>query len=339
MKERGQGFTIGIGLTNRCNTSCPHCYSRPTLESTDIDFASVLKLLTSIPVKNINFGTGESILYPRFPELIERIHDLPIPFSLTTNGSTVAKLSDRQLGYFHDIDFSLDFPDEKSNDSWRGGSHFAEVIEGIRRCKDLGIEACIAMCLMKTNYDKMVPMLELMNHLEVCIRINIYKAVNSEQFNLTYREFWSAMRDLTNNAFFISCSEPIVNAALGKSNGHRGHPCGDWSFRIKPEGKIVACVYLNNSDIYVDDVLKNSEIAHAKIRKSIELPLPVLCRECVYVETCNGGCASRRLLKNPQEPDEFCFIKQGERLELKARWKNGKDFVHEDYLCTMIFSV
>ncbi|MBU1881889.1 radical SAM protein, partial [bacterium] len=66
--------------------------------------------------------------------------------------------------------------------------------------------------------------------------------------------------------------------------------------------------------------------------------LPEPCRECEWKEVCQGGCASRRLLKGKAEPDEYCFIIRHDKPQINARWRESKGLVHEDYLCTMIFT-
>lgn len=333
-----EGFTVGIGLTNRCNANCPHCYSRPENGYSDIEFDAIVKLVSTLPVRSVNFGTGESIFYSRFWELTERFYDAGIPMSLTSNGTTVSRAADNQLKRFHDIDFSLDFPDEVSNDHWRGEGYFRQVLESAERCRDLGIDTSLVLCMMNSNYHLMKPMLELARNLGMSLRINIYKAVNSDSFKLSYEEFWQGIRDLAADGTFVSCSEPIVNAAMNRNNGHRGHPCGNDSFRIKPDGNIVACVYLSDSGVNIGDMTADAEKNHDLLHKSIQLPLPGLCRECKLVEICGGGCASRRILGSPNEPDEFCFVKKGDNVDLNPRWAVSKGLIHEDYLCTMIFS-
>ncbi len=332
------GFTIGVGLTDRCNANCPHCYSRPTQEFSDIDYHQLTSFLFKISIKSINFGTGESILYPRFMPLVKELAQRDIALSVTTNGYSVENMSDQELALFHDVDFSIDFPDSDLNDRWRGCGSHKSIIKGAHRCRDLGVEASLVTCLMRENHTYMGALVELASQLGLSLRVNVYKPVFTRAHSPTYEQFWQAIADLANGAYFTSCSEPVVKAALGQSRGINGSPCGKRSFRIHPDGKVVACVYLNHSQVTISDLGDDFEANRLCLSEKLDLKLPEICQACNLLSLCAGGCASRRILSNPQAPDEYCFVVKGELPQISARWKASKGLVHEDYLCTMIFS-
>jgi len=335
----GIRFTLGIGLTNRCNTNCPHCYSRPDNGSCDLDPKRLSALLDTIPVKSINFGNGESVFHPRFREIINEIADRGIPMAVTTNGATVSQLSDNEIRLFNDIDFSLDFPVRELNDDWRGMGSFDSVMKGINKCKKLGVEASLVSCLMNNNYNYMGKMADLAVKLELNLRINIYKSVFTDRFRPSYNEFWTAISDLSHTAYFTACSEPIVNAAINNRNNGCECPCGNQSIRIHPGGTVVPCVYLNNNGYCIEDLIEDYQDVSGHLSNLVNLPLPGICRECELSDICNGGCSSRRIINgNPTSPDEYCFKIKDEIPKISARWKESKGLVHEDYLCTMIFS-
>lgn len=58
-------FAVGIGLTNECNLTCPHCY-RPDTVMSRLTRDDVTRLCESIPVRSINLGVGENGLHPDF---------------------------------------------------------------------------------------------------------------------------------------------------------------------------------------------------------------------------------------------------------------------------------
>jgi radical SAM protein with 4Fe4S-binding SPASM domain len=333
-----ESYTVGLGLTDRCTAQCPHCYSRPTNDYHELDFDQILRLVETVPVKSINFGTGESILYPRFMDLVRLLTDRQIPVAVTTNGATVRNISDSELRLFHDVDFSLDFPQAELNDHWRGIGSFQAVMEGIARCRDQGVEASLVTCLMHENSSQMGPLAALAADLGVNLRVNIYKPVLSPQHQPTYEQFWQAIADLANAAYFIACSEPIVNAAIHNERGCHGFPCGRSSFRVHPDGRIVSCVYLNHTEVTLANLMADFQTESKRLQATVHLSLPEICLTCEYATVCAGGCASRRILGNRHQPDEYCFKVRGDRPAINARWKESKDLVHENYLCTMIFS-
>ncbi|MBL7190593.1 radical SAM protein [bacterium] len=332
------GFTIGLGLTDRCNSNCPHCYSRPENGCHDMDYSQVTALFDKILVKSVNYGTGESILYPDFRKLIFEVKARNITQAVTTNGFTIDSLSDEELLLFHDVDFSLDYPVKELNDSWRGEGSFDMVKDNAVRCIELGVEASIVTCLMKNNHAYMGDMVRLAAEWGLNLRVNVYKPVRTDKYKPDYHEFWRAVSDMAEAGYFIACSEPIVNAAIGNPNAKNGNPCGKNSFRVHPDGKIVPCVYLNHSDIYLSQVINGDADLLYNLGKKLELPLNKECSDCDFKNICHGGCASRRIYHNHDKPDEYCFIHRDDKPVIKAKWKTSKGLVHEDYLCTMIFS-
>lgn len=332
------GYTVGVGLTDRCNVNCSHCYSRPKDGPRDLDFDLFCRMIDTLPMKSINFGTGESFLYPRFRDVLSMLSERDIEVAVTTNGWTVAELSDQELRLFHDIDFSLDYPDPETNDRWRGEGSYDKVMEGVARCRDLGVEASLVACLMKENSSRMGKLAGLAAEIGLNLRVNVYKSVITREYQPNYDEFWGAICNMAESAYFIACSEPIVSAAIGNQKQVKGNPCGRMSFRVHPDTKIVACVYLQESDVTIKSMVADPESQIQRLSKALKLPLPDVCRDCSHLEICNGGCASRRILNNRSEPDEYCFIVREDLPKINPRWRESKGLVHEDYLCTMIFS-
>ncbi len=331
-------YTVGIGLTDRCNAQCPHCYSRPQGPGSDLDFDEIITLCEIVPLRSVNFGTGESLLYPRFIEVVRILGERDIDVAVTTNGSTILNLPDDVIRLFHDVDFSLDFPDPLMNDRWRGvGAHQA-VMAGVDKCRELDVPVSLVACLMKENAAYMGKLAELALGLHLNLRVNVYKSVTSRKHQPSYLEFWSAIRDMASVACFSACSEPIVNAAIGNQRPVSGSPCGNHSFRIHPDGKVVPCVYLMDSNLTISDLIRDFDRYRDRLSQGLELPLPSVCGDCDQLEVCRGGCASRRLLNDPQEPDEYCFKVRDEVPQIPVRWKESQGLVHEDYLCTIIFS-
>ena len=85
------GISLGIGATGNCNLNCGHCYSKP-LRGTSMSLEELQSVVKGKNVHSINFGTGENILNPDFPEMIDWCHDLGIKLSVTSNGYTINQL-------------------------------------------------------------------------------------------------------------------------------------------------------------------------------------------------------------------------------------------------------
>ncbi|TKJ40137.1 hypothetical protein CEE37_09355 [candidate division LCP-89 bacterium B3_LCP] len=211
-------------------------------------------------------------------------------------------------------------------------------MRGLERCRDLGVEASLVACLMKGNSGQMGKLAQLAVKLGVSLRINVYKSVFTREYQPDYNEFWGAIKDMAQAAYFCACSEPVVSAAVNNRKQKSGNPCGQMSFRVHPDGNIVPCVYLRDSDINIDDTVDDFSKQKRMLTERVNLPLPEVCGECSQVDICNGGCAARRLLGDPNDPDEYCYFIRGDNPDIPVRWKESKGLVHEDYLCTMILS-
>ena len=100
-------YSVGIGVTNRCNYQCSHCYSRsPNFDEYDLAFEDIAKICSILDIEAVNFGTGESVLHPRFNDILDYLYEREIPVSLTTNGLSVLRLAAYRLKYFNDVDIS-----------------------------------------------------------------------------------------------------------------------------------------------------------------------------------------------------------------------------------------
>lgn len=156
---------IGAGLTNACTFSCRHCYSGGGRNPVHMDIGILLRFIEKCGADSINLGTGESCLHPEFHGALEEFHRRDIPVALTTAGPSVEAMSDTELSRLHDIDFSLDFPGEDLHDRWRAPGAFKMVMDGISRCRKLGVTASVAMCLMEQNAGFMEAMCRLCDSL------------------------------------------------------------------------------------------------------------------------------------------------------------------------------
>jgi radical SAM protein with 4Fe4S-binding SPASM domain len=336
-------FSLGIGLTNRCNYNCSHCYSRED-EKFDLAFDDVKKICDNLDVEAVNFGTGESGLHKDFHTIVEYFGSKGIKMALTTNGHTTSLLSDDELKLFNDIDFSLDFPDTNNHDSFRGLGATQNVLDGLERCRKNDVEASFACAMMKDNYVFMDKMVEKARELGVNLRVNLYKPVYTDKHTPTYDEFWEGVDRLFGNSKIVSCSEPVVNAVIGNKTLEGGAPCGKRSLRIHPDGKVVGCVYYKKSDNTIWELIENKNTmqddafeAYLDQYSKYGKIIPEFCADCESVDTCKGGCTARRMYSGLDMPDQYCYrYNNREKPKIDCEWGDSKDLVHSDYLCTII---
>jgi radical SAM protein with 4Fe4S-binding SPASM domain len=337
---------IGIGTTGFCNLKCPHCYSRK-YDGKSINLSDINKILENINVESVNFGTGENILNPEFREILRLFNDRKIKMSLTTNGYTVSQLEDEYLAMFNDLDFSLEFPDKKRQDAFRGTGAWDMAKSGLSRCEALNIDTSIACTMMNSNAEFIPEFRSLMSEYDVTLRINVVKNINFQDrekgsYVLEYSTFWKTFERLFSEFELVTCSEPILCVALGHEYGIKGSPCGQHSMRIQPDGTVLPCVYwpIGAGNIR-DKLFDPANIDDSAVFKDVA-HIPSFCSNCDYVDLCRGGCAARRILSGDiNTPDEYCPLRFGLEIpKLRANYSaKNYDLVHSTYLCTVIFGL
>lgn len=124
-KERSLDGAIAIwNLTNRCNLSCLHCYSKATLESedaltTDAIFATMGDMARS-GIKFIIFSGGEPLTRHDIFEIAARARELGVITYLSTNGLYVHNSNvEKIVSAFDYIGVSID-GSEETHDRFRG---------------------------------------------------------------------------------------------------------------------------------------------------------------------------------------------------------------------------
>jgi radical SAM protein with 4Fe4S-binding SPASM domain len=302
---------VGIGLTNECNLACPHCY-RPTLVQQRLSLAQVETILDHLDVGSVNLGVGENGVHPEYRQMLALLRSRGVKTAITSNGYSLALLSDEELAGFHSVELSFDFPTKAEMDRFRGAGAWEMATQSLERCQRLGIPTAIATVMMNTNYDRMHELAGFAFGLGCDLRVNVYQPVTGEGFTLSYEQFWQGFANLFAAGSIVVCSEPLVNAIMGLETT-QGNPCGRRSIRALPAGTITPCPYWPAPAARIAqladataDVWETREFVHAR-------RVPEACLPCRYVASCAGGCASRRALRQRlDEPDEYCPVVRGE---------------------------
>ena len=325
-------YALGIGLTNECNLSCAHCYrfaGVPRLSMEDLRAA-----VEHLDVASVNLGTGENALHPRYHEMIAYLRGRGVRLAITSNGYSVAAMSDEELRAFHTVELSLDFPTQVEQDSFRGEGNWDLVLRCLDRCRDLGIRTSVIAVMMRTNWDRLAEIARLAAAHGAIFRVNVYQPVTTDAFTLSYEQFWEGFRRLFAQTKLVACSEPLVNAIMGLGTTH-GSPCGTTSIRISPRREVTPCPYWPEQSLGLGDLAEQggavtNSPAFARTRVA-----PDACRGCRFEATCGGGCASRRALRGDLNvPDEYCPIVRGDEITLPYTLANPEDLPKVGNACS-----
>ncbi|HKM67621.1 MAG TPA: radical SAM protein [Candidatus Acidoferrum sp.] len=328
------GISLGLGLTNECNLSCAFCYRDPT-RTDRLSLDQVKSVVERLPIRSVNLGTGENGMHPDFKAILAYLRKKPIKLTITSNGRSVAVLEDNELRAFHDIEFSLDYPTQAEQDAQRGPDNWELIHQQAERCVRLGVPVTIVAVMMKSNYLRLADVAQVAKRFGAPLRVNVYQAVRSDHYALTYEEYWQGFRKLFESTDAIAIGEPLVRAMAGLPPLEGG--CGVSTVRVTPRATTQPCVYWPGpGELLSELILSGSEILNSAPFEQART-LPEACRPCEFREPCHGGCAGRRRLQGAlPQPDFYCPIIRGERPRLEIRMAENRDLPKLGSSCTTV---
>ena len=328
------GVSLGLGLTNECNLTCSFCYRDPT-RADRLFLDQVKSVIECLPVRAVNLGTGENGMHPDFKPILAYLRKQPIKLTITSNGHSVAVLEDDELRAFHDIEFSLDYPTQAEQDAQRGEGNWALIHQQAERCVRLGVPVTVIAVMMKSNHLRLSDVARVAKQFGAPLRVNVYQAVRSDLYALTYEEYWQGFRRLFESTDVIAIGEPLVRAMAGLPPLAGG--CGVSTVRVTPRATTQPCVYWPGSGEPLADLISvGHEILNSPPFEQART-LPEACQTCEFRDSCHGGCAGRRRLQGAlQQPDYYCPIVRGERPRLAIRMAADRDLPKLGSSCTTV---
>jgi len=327
-------ISVGLGLTNECNLACSFCYRDP-IRTDRLSLDQVKAVMERLPVHSVNLGTGENGMHPEFKAILAYLRTKPFKLTITSNGHSVAVLEDNELGSFHDIEFSLDYATQAEQDAQRGDGNWALIHQQAERCRRLHIPVTFIAVMMKSNYLRLPDVARVARQFDAPLRVNVYQAVRSDVYALSYEEYWEGFRRLFEETDVIAIGEPLVRAIAGLPPLRDG--CAVRTVRVTPIGTTQPCVYWPGSGEPLSDLIS----AGVNILNSTPFEeartLPETCNPCEFRDSCHGGCAGRRRLQAALlQPDFYCPIIRGERPTLPVRTAANRDLPKVSSSCTTV---
>ena len=327
-------FALGLGLTNECNLACAFCYRDPT-RTDRLDLEQVRHIVESVPLRSVNLGTGENGLHPDFRAILAYLKQQPVKLTMTSNGHSAQILADEDLRAFHELEFSLDYPNEAEQDAQRGAGNWALIHEQAARCRTLGVPVTFIAVMMRSNFARLAEIAVIARQYGAPLRLNVYQAVRSDRFALSYEEYWDGFQLLFDKTDVLAIGEPLVRAMAGLPPRQGG--CGVATIRVTPRATVQPCVYWPGHGAPLDVLLDLGEKILTQDAFVDARSVPEACSSCDYLPSCGGGCAGRRrLLGQLGQPDPYCPIVRGERRPLRIAFAEGRVLAKSDSACTTV---
>ena len=189
--------------------------------------------------------------------------------------------------------------------------------------------------MMKSNYLRLADVARVAKQFDAPLRVNVYQAVQSDIYALSYEEYWEGFRRLFEETDVIAIGEPLVRAMAGLPPLEGG--CGVSTVRVTPRATTQPCVYWPGSGEPLSDLISMGLDILDSAPFNQARTLPDACQPCEFRDSCHGGCAGRRRLQGALiQPDSYCPIVRRERPTLRIRMAANRDLPKLSSSCTTV---
>src|SRR5215470_16781644 len=107
--------------------------------------------------------------------------------------------------------------------------------------------------MMGINYDKLAALAQMAARAGANLRVNVYQPSKTDQFTLTYEQFWDGFKRLAQTSRLVATTEPVLAGVLDLP-GFAGPGCGRSTVRVAPDGRVLPCTYWPRSGLGVDSL-------------------------------------------------------------------------------------
>lgn len=303
-------------LTPFCNLDCKMCYVhlRPdqlqpgerllTVE----EWKSIIDQAIDAGMLYASLTGGECLTYPGFREIYLYLNSKGIKTSILTNGrllteETVALLAKYPPGV---VQVSLYGSGEEAYERVCGHRAYQEVIDGILRAKQAGINMKIAITPNRYTQENIEELLERLYDLQLAYQIGGVTLAAREETGRKKAEFEidlnSYIRIQSENQKFIDSMgnknldiEQVLYAPCEEDSRKNGLPCGGGhsSFQVNWKGELGPCAPFV-SEVHVPILDRGFDNALEQMREYMAVfHKPVECEQCELQKYCTSCPAEK----------------------------------------------
>ncbi|MCW5828155.1 MAG: radical SAM protein [Deltaproteobacteria bacterium] len=175
---------VNLEVTKKCNARCTFCFYWQTKDETVLDsYAAIVRKFDPIIV---TISGGEPTLRQDLPQLVRGMKDAVdfVYISMVNNGSLLTKEKAKELhaAGLNQINFSLDFPDER-HDVYRGmKGNFDRIVGLVRDIQDIGFDRInFNTFIMRDNLHDVVDIAKLAYDLRIGASYSCYSSLKTDK--------------------------------------------------------------------------------------------------------------------------------------------------------------
>ncbi|MBI5814851.1 MAG: radical SAM protein [Nitrospinae bacterium] len=330
-------YAVSWNLTSRCNLACSHCYisaggraARDTYELSAQEALAVTDQIARVnPGAVLILTGGEPLLRTDIFDIASRAAGHGLITVIGTNGTlldakTAAAL--KQSGV-SGVGISIDSMDPKRHDEFRGiPGAWGRSVEGLANAREAGLDIQVQTTPRAGNAAE-IPIIAEWAHRMGARAFNIFflictgrgekmADISAEEYERILQWASRARNEYPGMMIRPKCA-PHFKRILAQSNADdpllktyiAACRAGTHYCRIKPDGKVTPCPYM---DIEAGDLRESgfqSVWSHSPELEKFRIPeYRGKCGDCAYRLLC-GGCRARALASNGDEmgEDPYCL--------------------------------
>lgn len=324
-------YSSTVELTRKCNLNCIHCIvNAGAPKENELSTNEILKLiedLHDLGCENISFTGGEPFLREEWPLFLQKASALNMQVIFMTNGFCLGDEEIEILSSFPQtaLGISLDGSNSQIHDYIRGtNGAFDKFTNLIPKLKDAGIYVAIPTTVMKSNYNQLDEIRDLLIDLKVnnwqiqiakpSLRMPKEEIINEEQYYALAEKIVNYRQEYSDKLTIIEADCIGYNSKLAKGlyiKNWKGCECGIYSLSIESNGLVKGCPNMNS---YEGNLREKSIVEiwndhnSFKYNRSPDLAsLEGYCARCKYKYLCRGGCPSNPRTELSGTP--YCLYK------------------------------
>lgn len=304
-------YTIGWGITNKCNLQCKHCnMNSGRMLNEEITFDEACCLVDEFHmhnVKNICFTGGEPFSRNDFIDICEYAISKGIYVCVTSNGTLITdEMIQNHLYKFQLVRISLDGIDSMSHDSFRNKKGvYNKAVSTIDKLIKNGCNVGVVTCVSKLNYRDIDRIAVMISNLGV--RKWFLPLLSPEGRGEKIKNYALEPLEVRNLLLLINTFKEKYNLEIGveipysvmlpEIIKHKNIVAGNCAagitqIMIFPNGDISPCFAMkikcgNIRNDSISDIWINNEVFKAFRDKQL---IGGKCHTCEYLKQCGGGC-------------------------------------------------